>query len=231
MSGGRRPWFCVVSLETPHPPYDAPVGGVAKRRAEEIILPVNVPRGGDVEVRARREMAGYYAHIEATDAAVGRLLEGVDRARTLIIFTSVHGDMHGAHGLFRKGWPHEESVRVPLLVRMPVGGEGQRAKGERRAVAVSLVDLPEMMTTFVESGVLETKLQTSARISMPSVVALPHQCDRAWTGVRTAERKLVLGPDGAPWLFFDLRNDPGEERNLVGDPARAEEIAELKRGI
>ena len=35
-----------------------------------------------------------------------------------MVFTSVHGDMHGAHGLFRKGWPHEESVRVPLLVRM-----------------------------------------------------------------------------------------------------------------
>ena len=224
----RAPVFCVVSLEAPHPPYDAPAGGVAKRREEEITLPKNVPRGGEVEARARRELAGYYAHIEATDAAIGRLLYGVDRARTLIVFTSVHGDMHGAHGLFRKGWPQEESVRVPLLVRLPVG---RTEKGERRADALSLVDLPGMMTTFVERGVLETKLQAGARISMPSVVALPHQCDRAWTGVRTAERKLVLGPEGKPWLFFDLKNDPGEERNLVGDPAQVGEIAELRRAI
>jgi arylsulfatase A-like enzyme len=56
---------------------------------------------------------------------------------------------------------------------------------------------------------------------MPSVVDLPHQCDRAWRGVRTETHKLVLGPDDRPWLLFDLKNDPYEERNLVSDPASA----------
>ena len=42
-----------------------------------------------------------------------------------MIFTSVHGDMHGAHGLFRKGWPYEESIRVPLLVRGLPGAAGR----------------------------------------------------------------------------------------------------------
>jgi arylsulfatase A-like enzyme len=62
---------------------------------------------------------------------------------------------------------------------------------------------------------------------MPSVVALPHQCDRVWRGGRTATRKLVLNDDGTPWLFFDLERDPLEQTNLAGDPARAAEIAAL----
>jgi hypothetical protein len=60
---------------------------------------------------------------------------------------------------------------------------------------------------------------------MPSVVALPHQCDRVWRGVRTATRKLVLNADVSPWLFFDLERDPLERENLAHDPARAAEIA------
>jgi len=105
----ERRWFCVVSLEPPHPPYDAPAAGSAARDPQEIVLPANVPRGGDEEARARRELAGYYAHLEATDRAIGWLLAGTHRDDTLVVFTSVHGDMHGAHGLFRKGWPHEEA--------------------------------------------------------------------------------------------------------------------------
>jgi arylsulfatase A-like enzyme len=139
----------------------------------------------------------------------------------MVVFTSVHGDMHGAHGLFRKGWPHEESVRVPLLVRVP--GEAPR----RDDAAVSLADLSELTRAKIENR--ESRIKNdAARISMPSVVALPHQCDRVWRGVRTSTRKLVLNADGSLWLFFDLENDPSEMRNLVDRPERAAEIAALR---
>jgi arylsulfatase A-like enzyme len=229
------PWFCVVSLEPPHPPYAAPASGFKAGELNTIELPANVPRGGEIEAQARRELAGYYAHIAATDRAIGRLLANGPGENTLVIFTSVHGDMHGAHGLFRKGWPHEESVRVPLLVRLP--HEGRKAKGEKREAAVSLVDLPAMMLAEVEkrkteNGKRKPEIEKSfARISMPSVVRLPQQCDRAWRGVRTKTHKLVLNFDGSPWLFFDLENDPHELSNLAQDAARAREIAELRERI
>jgi arylsulfatase A-like enzyme len=214
-------WFCLVSLEAPHPPYDATAAGVSVR---EIELPANVPRGGETEARARRELAGYYAHIEATDQAIGRvLLPAAMRNDTVVVFTSVHGDMHGAHGLFRKGWPHEESVRVPLLVR------GRRAedRGRRDDGNVSLLNLSGLMFAEVENQ--RPKFENSgAYISMPSVVALPHQCDREWRGVRTKTRKLVLGPEGSTWLFFDLVKDPLETTNLASDPAYAGEISALR---
>ena len=215
------PWFCLVSLEPPHPPYNAPSAGMIPRAAEEIVLAPNVPLGGEIEARARRELAGYYAHIEATDRAIGRLLKAAGRDNTVVVFTSAHGDMHGAHGLFRKGWPHEESVRVPLLVRAP----GVPAR--RDESAVSLVDL-STMTIRVAEGLPAVLSGDGSRISMPSVVALPHQCDRVWTGIRTRTRKLVLNETGTPWLFFDLKGDPFELENLVSHPDRASEISELR---
>ncbi|MFM8895627.1 MAG: sulfatase-like hydrolase/transferase, partial [Actinomycetales bacterium] len=132
------------------------------------------------------------AHIEATDRAIGRLLAKLDPNRCAVVFTSVHGDMHGAHGLFRKGWPYDESIRVPLLVRVP--GWGPR-KDEG---AWSLLDLPEITLGIAAQKAPDAKRE-HARISMPSVVQLPLQCDRVWRGVRTSGRKLVLGPGGAPW--------------------------------
>ncbi len=214
-----RSWFCLVSLEAPHPPYDAPAGGVSPPSPRAIQLRPNVPPGGEVEARARRELAGYYAHIEATDRAIGELLDAVDLRSTLVIFTSVHGDMHGAHGLFRKGWPHEESVRVPLVISGPGVQPGADPS------CVSLSDLPAMTRAWLDAGVLGVKPFPFARISMPSVVRLPDQCDRVWRGVRSAKRKLVLNEDGSPWLFFDLQNDPLELRNLVGDAGWESEMA------
>ncbi len=220
-----KSWFAVVSVEPPHPPYDAPTEGVERRGPEGILLRANVPRGGESEARARRELEGYYAHGTATDAAIGRLIDRLKLcgawSRTVVVFTSVHGDMHGAHGLFRKGWPHEESVRVPLLVRLPGGGHGVFPR------AVSLVELPAMARAWAE-GVVWAGGAEAARISMPSVVKLPLQCERVWKGLRSARRKIILGKDGRPWLFFDLERDPLEMKNLVGDLGHVREVAEWR---
>lgn len=218
------PWFGVLSLEAPHPPYAAPSGDVVPREPARLVLSANVPRGGAIEARARRELAGYGAHIEATDRALGRLLAQVPRENTFVVFTSVHGDMHGAHGHFRKGWPHEESIRVPLLVR------GPDYSPRSDATPISLLDLPALTLASTE-GRLPVLTGAGRRISMPSVVVLPDQCDRRWRGYRTPTRKLVLNADGSTWLYFDLEQDRDEMRNLAADPARATEIAALRECI
>jgi arylsulfatase A-like enzyme len=214
------PWFAVVSLEAPHPPYNAPAAGIRGPEPEAIRLRANVPGGGAAASRAQRELAGYYAHIEATDRSIGSLVEGVP-ASTRVVVTSVHGDMHGSHGLFRKGWPHEESIRVPLLVRGP-------GASRREEAPFSLIGLMEAALAWADGAdTVSGERPAAVRISMPSIVALPDQCDRKWTGVRTADRKLVLNEDGSPWLLHDLAADPFETRNLAGEPSRAAEIAEL----
>lgn len=209
-SAKRSPWFCVVSLEAPHPPYDAPAPGVRPAAPADVRLRSNVPNDAAVREKALSELAGYHAHIEATDRAVGRLLGLFDFASTVVIFTSVHGDMHGSHGLFRKGWPHEESVRIPLVV----AGAGWESRVDH--APVSLIDIPAMTMATTEDRVWKAA-DSHARISMPSVVNLPFQCDRTWWGVRTGEHKVVFNADGSPWLVFDLREDPLELVNLARD--------------
>jgi arylsulfatase A-like enzyme len=232
------PVFCVVSLEAPHPPYHAAAGSTGSRqvphvhepRPAAIQLRANVPLGGEVEHKAREELAGYYAHIEATDRAVGRLLAEIDLSETIVAFTSVHGDMHGSHGLFRKAWPHEESVRVPLLIR----GLRTENRGRTDLAPVSLVDLPHMAVAWAEGRDWVCK-RDSAPISMPSATEIPLQCPQAWRGFRTAQHKVVVRreEDGRekPWLFFDLERDPLELRNLADEPARAAEMRELMQWL
>ncbi|HWA85468.1 MAG TPA: sulfatase, partial [Opitutus sp.] len=210
----------------------------APRDPREITLGANVPRGGEVETKARRELAGYHAHIEATDRAIGGLIAAADAAAArrgrrapIVVFTSVHGDMHGAHGLFRKGWPHEESIRVPLLVRIPAAeGNATLSFHAPRGDPVSLLDVPRWTVAWADGAEIRMpKLGADVQfISMPSVVALPHQCDRIWRGVRTESRKLVVDANGTPWLYFDLENDPWEMTNLASDPQRKDEIAGLR---
>lgn len=233
-----RPWFCVLSLEPPHPPYDAPSAGFAPKDPASLFLRPNVPLGGEVEALARSELSGYYAHIEATDHALGHLLATKGLSRAIVVFASVHGDMHGSHGLFRKGWPHEESIRVPLTVRGPlemsylehgklVNYPVQR-EGIDRDDPVSIVDLHRWTLEWATRGWRAPGAGAAfVRCSMPSVVNLPRQCDRRWTALRNRKRKLVLNEDGSPWLLFDLENDPFEMRNLAGDPTRAGDIEAL----
>ena len=226
-----KPSFCMVSLEAPHPPYHAPAPHVREVKPEEIKLRANVPLGGPVEQQAREELAGYYAHIEATDRAIGKLLAEVDLTNTFVVFTSVHGDMHGGHGLFRKAWPYEESVRVPLLVRWPHGETPNSKRQMPNKVSqemVSLVDLPHMAVAWAEGREWHCR-RDSALLSMPTAMEIPLQCPVAWHGFRSAQHKLILNADGTPWLYFNLEKDPLELKNLAEDPARAGEIAELKK--
>ncbi len=236
-----KPYFCVVSFESPHPPYHAPVPHVVAMKPAEIRLRANVPVGGPVEQQAREELTGYYAHLEATDRAVGRLLAEVDLADTIVVFTSVHGDMHGSHGLFRKAWPYEESIRVPLLIRRPPGAGRQELK-RTDASPVSLVDLSHLAVAWADGREWHCR-RDSALISMPTATEIALQCPEPWRGFRSARHKLVLRADPdrkmgpafssgqglRPWLYFDLERDPLEMKNLAGDPARSEEIRELMR--
>ena len=60
----------------------------------------------------------YYLH-KLVDRAVGRILEALQRSGmaddTIVVFTSDHGDMLGAHGGMQQKWynAYDEAIRVP----------------------------------------------------------------------------------------------------------------------
>ena len=215
-----KPLFAVVSLDAPHPPYGEATPGIDRPAPESIMLDEAVPQDASIRKSARRELAGYYAHIQATDRSIGNLIQHLkDRGQwenTVFAFSSAHGDMHGSHGRFRKGWPHEESVRVPLLISWPDG----LATARRDPILISLMDLGPTLLGLACGGHWESgedgrergKDLSGAlrlhclgperqRLSMPSVPPFEKQCPYAWTATRTVERTAGQRKDGAAFTL------------------------------
>jgi arylsulfatase A-like enzyme len=252
-----RPFACVVSVEPPHGPYEAPEDLVAKWLATEIALPPNFLAEDDDPLREAieptrcpdrtrliQQRQRYYAMVENLDRNVGRMLDFLEREglrdNTLVLFTSDHGDLLGAHRLVGKQHPYEESCGVPLLVagpRVPAGrviGEpvatedlfpsclglcGLSPRGPLPGLDLSALirgrtdrlDRPGVLLEFV----------SETRPNMPF-----HRC--CWRAFRTRRFTYTVAGDLAgfrPWQFFDLANDPGERVNLLPLPEWQTEIA------
>jgi arylsulfatase A-like enzyme len=67
----------------------------------------------------------YYLH-KIVDQAIGRILDALDASGmaddTIVVFTSDHGDLVGAHGGLQQKWANafDEATRVPMVVKGPV---------------------------------------------------------------------------------------------------------------
>jgi arylsulfatase A-like enzyme len=73
------------------------------------------------EIEWKNYMYDYLRMVEKLDQDIGRLLEAVDgrKDRTLVVFTSDHGEGAGRHRRVQKWHPFEQSVKVPLIYYMP----------------------------------------------------------------------------------------------------------------
>jgi len=77
------------------------------------------PVGDYDEDKWRRLIWGYFRLAEKVDALIGMVLDGLKESdqldSTLIVFTSDHGDCHGAHRFNQKTVFFEESARIPFI--------------------------------------------------------------------------------------------------------------------
>ena len=69
-------------------------------------------------------VARYLGVVALIDHQVGRILAALDELglaeRTLVVYTSDHGDLCGAHGMIDKHYVmYDDVVRVPLILRWP----------------------------------------------------------------------------------------------------------------
>jgi choline-sulfatase len=71
----------------------------------------------------RRHLWAYARLTELVDRQIGQVLAALDASGqaddTLVVFTSDHGDLAGAHRLEHKSFFYEEAARVPLVLRLP----------------------------------------------------------------------------------------------------------------
>lgn len=193
----------------------------------------DAPRRSPGETPAQLEgHRDYMRHITAMDAAIGRMLDTLERdgrlENTLVIVTSDNGYYLGEHGLGDKRSAYEESLRVPLLVRLPGGGSTRGGTNDAMVLNLdygptildyagaaplpgaqgrSLRPLLEGRTPADWRSAFFYEYFREANFGAPTVLA-----------VRTTTHKLVTYPGRKDWTeVFDLKRDPYETRNLAAE--------------
>jgi len=231
-AGTRRPFLLWMAWGPPHNPYEtAPPRYLALYPPEKIRLPANIP--ADARDVARRELAGYYAHCTALDDCIGDLITSLKTnallKNTIIVFTSDHGDMLHAHNQQRKQRPYEESIRVPMLLRLPevLGVKPGKVAGtiNTEDVLPTLLGLcgvpsPNSVEGHDFTGYLRGKAdpsggEASIECISPFGEFTRGQGGREYRGLRTTRYTYVQDLHG-PWLLFDNLRDPLQQTNLVG---------------
>lgn len=201
---------------------------------------IDVDPPSDDEVRTARH--AYYAMVSYFDHQVGRLLDELERLGladdTVVVVTSDHGEMLGEHGMWYKRTYFDPATRVPLIAC------GPGIAADRRRETVSLVDLAP---TFLQWAQLEDLDDVAGDLDGDSLAALAAGSDVEWKDVAICEygsegacqpMRMAVG-DGGKYVevrdeeaqLFDLRADPGEERNVLADPPTALPLPRLRDAL
>ncbi|MBN1400100.1 MAG: sulfatase-like hydrolase/transferase, partial [Anaerolineae bacterium] len=166
------------------------------------------------------------------DDLVGRILgelETLGLAQdTVVVFTTDHGDMMGAHRLIEKGpFTYEQCYRLPMIAAHP----DCEAPGSGCAEFVYLHDL---FPTFLEIGgatppqvpdsqsILDDILGRNTKTGRDSIYAafLSQIFPFEQRMLRTRTHKFVYNRSDFGELY-DMVNDPWEMRNLIDLPETA----------
>jgi arylsulfatase A-like enzyme/Flp pilus assembly protein TadD len=217
---GQR-WFAFVHLYEPHFPYEPPEPFASRFRSEP-----------------------YEGEVAAADAALGPLLEPLlakdATERTLIVFTSDHGESLGEHGERTHGiFAYEPTLRVPLILRAPGLIAPQVVRRPVRHV--------DLLPTVLDALGIEAPRGLPGQSLLPLLAgrdeavpdsyfeSLSTSLNRGWAplhGAIAGELKYIDLP--LPELY-DLSDDPGETRNLIASRPRDVErlqarLARLRAG-
>jgi len=192
-------------------------------------------------------VCSYLETILSVDDSVGelyRVLQETGRLdNTLIVFVGDNGFLLGEHGMIDKRTMHEESIRIPLLARLP----GRIQPGTVIDQMVLSLDLAPGIIELCGAPPLP---RTHGQSFAPLLAGRTQGWRKSWfyqydyekqfpytpnvRGVRTDEWKYVHyphgdgGPDRHKAELYNLKADPGERKNLIDDPAAAGKLAELK---
>jgi iduronate 2-sulfatase len=187
----------------------------------------------------------YAACVSYADAQVGRLLDQLDALHltesTIVVLWGDHGWHLGEHAVWGKHTLFEESLRSPLIIRVP----GLNRGGERSASIVESIDVFPTLCQLAELPVpdalhgqsLVSKLagpnRSESENESGSETGPVADASFAYSGgasvtatIRNDHFRLVLHPDGFGELY-DHRVDPGEQRNVADDPQYRETLREL----
>ena len=198
-------------------------GRVGRIDDGEFHLRENVP--ADAAERTRAAVAARYAAYRQMDQEFGKILAAADPANTIVAFTSDAGDLIGSHGLEGDDSFYEESVRIPLAIRIPgVEPTANDMLVSEVDIAPTLLGLcGESLYEGIQGRDLSRLLTTGQGLRPESIYAEGRIGKRdEWRMLVVGVDKIVTDASGEATHVFNLASDPYELRNLVKE-------SELKR--
>jgi len=169
---------------------------------------------------------------EMVDREIGIVLEGLAAAgledNTLIVFTSDHGDHDSAHKLEHKSIPYEEAARIPFFMSWkgrirPGGIDDAHLVSNGLDLLPTLCDYAGVEKPAGRPGSSMRPLAEGKGAVWRDHVVVESQNARM---IRSDRFKYCVYESGRNReQFTDLKNDPGEMKNLAG---KAEFEAEEK---
>ncbi len=261
-----RPVFASIHTHEPHPPYLLPEPYFSMYQGEQIPPWDNFSDDLTGKPRVHRMMRRYWeldgadwpfwqqqvaaflGAVSAVDDCLGLVLETLDdlgiAGDTAVIYTTDHGDLIGAHGMYDKhNVMYEEILRVPLIVRWP---ERIQPGGVRGDFALNCLDLPPTVLDMAGVAAPDTYEGVSLSHCLTDDDPLPRQhLHASYHGGQFGLNSQRAISDGR-WKYvfnamdvdelYDLESDPGELHNRIGEDASGEtrrrlRLAMLEHGL
>jgi arylsulfatase A-like enzyme len=183
------------------------------------------------------------AEVSGVDDGVGRVMDALGRLgldqNTLVVFAADQGWMGGQNGLWGMGdhtrpvGAHELMMHIPLIFRQP----GRITAGQTSDLLVSNYDfLPTVLSHLGLPGSAPRRspgrdfsgVLAGKSIPWQNVVFYEMEGTRA---IRTDGWKYVARHPDGPFELYDMKVDPHERFNLIGQPHHREVREQLDRDL
>jgi len=229
----------MVSYPDPHQPWAVREPFNSMYLADDMTIPLSYPQRLDplnswhneiinkshknLNVKRLQSIKAMYSgSVNLIDHNVGRLMNQLFDLelyeKTMIVFTSDHGEYMGEHGMLYKNQYFEAAYRLPMIVRLP-GEESGLVQNE----VFSMVDfMPGVLSLLGIEVAEDVQGRDFSMVLEPEndwdELAYVHHASHSGAGVFTPEYYLILRESGEN-LLFDRVDDPNELYNLYFDPA------------
>lgn len=206
-------------------------------------LPALGPETGSTD----ESILGRLRMLAAVDESLGEIIKVLETSgqldRTLIVVTGDHGYFYGEHGLsVERRLAYEESIRIPLLMRLPGVIAPRTEPGEMVLsldLAPTLLELGQVaapadrygrsLVPLLRGGRPATPWRTEFLVEYFSDKVFPRINQMGYRAVRTARWKLINYTDLAGMdELYDLETDPYEMENLARDAASGATLQQMR---
>ncbi len=197
----------------------------------------------------RKYRWAYYRMVELLDKEIGKVLSTLRRAglqeNTVIIFTSDHGDGIGAHRWSQKNMFYDETARIPFIISQQAAtkvGTSDYLVNNGLDIMPTICDyagakVPPSCKGVSLKGIAEGRKPPKKRKYVAcsthfvqDLRADGKPIDLQGRMIRTTDYKYYIFDQGKqPEMLIDMKNDPGEMENLVGNPDYKKVLDEHRR--